>query len=133
MTPAVVFYDGHCRLCRAGARRLLALARPAAIELRDFQLPGALAAFPALTLAECMQAMVLVTPDGRVMRGAQAVVEALATRRGLAFARALYGVPGLRALTDAAYAWVARNRYRWFGRAPACDDGSCALHVSPRA
>ncbi len=127
MQAAILLFDGHCRLCRAGARRLQALARRGAIELRDFQAPDALVAFPGLTHDECMRAMVLAMPDGRRVRGAQAVAEALRTRVGLGWLARLYYVPGLRQLADAAYAFVARNRYR-LGRAQACDDAGCALH-----
>lgn len=132
MAPAIVLFDGHCRLCRAGARRLHALARPGAIELRDFQQPGVLAAFPGLTYDECMRAMILVTPEGRRLHGAAAVAAALRTRPVLGLPAALYGVPGLRQLADALYAFVARHRYRLFGRAPACDEAGCALHIPPR-
>src|SRR6187399_1794073 len=125
--PDVVLYDGHCRICTGGARKLAALARPGAIEMRDFQEPGVLAAFPQLTHEECMQAMQLVTPDGRVFAGAEAVVRALASRTIIGIPARLYYVPGLRQLADAAYAWIARNRYRLSG-APACDDAGCALH-----
>lgn len=129
--PAILLYDGHCRLCIGGARRLQALARSGAVELRDFQQPGVLDAFPMLTRDECMRAMVMVVPGGCVFHGAQAVAEALATRRLIGSLARLYYVPGLRALCDAAYAWVARNRYRFFGRAPACADDACALHFGP--
>jgi predicted DCC family thiol-disulfide oxidoreductase YuxK len=128
----VVLYDGHCRICTGGARRLAALARPGAVEMRDFQEPGVLAAFPQLTYERCMQAMQLVTPEGRVFSGAEAVVRALATRRLVGAPAYLYYVPGLRSLADGAYAWIARNRYRLSG-APACDDAGCALHCPPVA
>jgi predicted DCC family thiol-disulfide oxidoreductase YuxK len=129
---SVLLYDGHCRLCVGGARRLQALARRGAVELRDFQPPGALDAFPGLTRDECMRAMVMVTPDGRRFHGAQAVAEALGTRRLIGPTARLYYLPGLRALCDAAYAWIARNRYRLFGRAPACADDACAVHFGAR-
>jgi len=124
---AVLLYDGHCRLCSAGARRLLRWARPGAIELADFQDPGTLERFPELTLGQCMQALHLVTPDGRVFRAAEAVVVALATR-GWRFEWArLYYLPGLRWAVDRGYDWVARNRYRLAGPAD-CTDAGCALH-----
>lgn len=129
--PAMLLYDGHCRLCVGGARRLQALARRGAVELRDFQQPGVLDAFPGLTREECLRAMVMVNPGGRRFHGAQAVAEALATRRLIGWLARLYYLPGLRALADGAYAWVARNRYRFFGRTPACDDEACAVHFGP--
>src|SRR5256885_1437150 len=98
----VVLYDGHCRICTAGARRLAALARPGAVEMRDFQEPGVLAAFPQLTHEQCMRAMQLVTPDGHVYEGAEAVVRTLRSRPVLGGLARVYYVPGLRTLADLA-------------------------------
>jgi predicted DCC family thiol-disulfide oxidoreductase YuxK len=43
-------------------------------------------------------------------------------------------VPGVRSIAGKAYAWVARNRYRW--NRDVCEDGTCRVHVegggSPR-
>jgi predicted DCC family thiol-disulfide oxidoreductase YuxK len=128
--PDVALYDGHCRICTAGARRLSVLARPGTVELRDFQEPGVLAAFPSLTLEQCMQALQLVTPEGRVFAGAEAVVRILTRRRILGAPAWLYYLPGVRWVCDAAYAWIARNRYRLSG-AEACDDAGCAVHRPP--
>lgn len=128
---AVLLYDGHCRLCRAGAARLGRWAAPGSLELADFQAAGVLERFPGLSHAACMQAVHLVRPDGRALRGAEAVAGVLLTRPVLCAWVRLYYVPGVRALVDATYAWVARNRYRWFGR-PACDEQGCALHLGRR-
>jgi len=126
--PAALLYDGHCRLCTAGSSRLKRWAAPGSVELLDFQAAGVLDRFPNLTHEQCMQAVHLVSADGRVFRAAEAVVALLLTR-GVLFGWArLYYLPGLRALVDLAYAWVARNRYRLMGR-NACSDEACALHL----
>ena len=130
--PDVVLYDGRCRFCVAGARRLAALARPGAIEMRDFQAPGVLAAYPQLTYEACMRAMQLVTMDGRVYEGAEAVARVLMTRPVFGLVARLYFVPGLRQVANALYDWVARNRYRLRGRTDDCEGGACALHYSGR-
>jgi predicted DCC family thiol-disulfide oxidoreductase YuxK len=128
----VVLYDGSCRFCSAAARRLAALVRPGAVEMVDFQAPGALDRFPGVSHAACMQAMHLVTPDGRVYRGAEAAVRALATRRFPGWLAYLYYLPGLRQLLDRLYAFLAAHRYRLMGRtggAAECDSGTCSLHA----
>lgn len=106
------------------------MAKPGALELRDFQAPGALDAFPHVTYAECMKAAQLVTADGLAWSGLEAIVRALATRPLLGFLNGLYLLPGIRRCADAIYRWVARNRYRLLGRAH-CTDGSCAMHFTP--
>jgi predicted DCC family thiol-disulfide oxidoreductase YuxK len=131
----VVLYDGHCKFCRAAAKKLLALARPGALDLVSFQEPGALDPFPGITHDLCMRQMLLVSPDGRVYGGFEAAVRAAATRRGLGALAYLYYVPGIRQICDAVYALIAANRYRLMGKAVAageCEGGTCALHFPRR-
>jgi predicted DCC family thiol-disulfide oxidoreductase YuxK len=127
----IVLYDGLCKLCDGGSRRLVKLARPGAVERVDFQQPGALDPFPGLTHDECMRQMYLVAPDGRLYAGFEAAVQAIATRRGIGWIAYLYYVPGARQLCDLLYRWIAARRYRLFGKkiaAGACDGGACAVH-----
>jgi predicted DCC family thiol-disulfide oxidoreductase YuxK/protein-S-isoprenylcysteine O-methyltransferase Ste14 len=126
----VLFYDGQCRFCEAGSRRLLALARPGTIERLDFQQPGILTGFPGLTWEACLVQMLLVTPDGYVYGGFEAAVRALATRP-LGKVALLYYLPGVRLFFDLLYRLLAAHRYRLMGRtiaAGGCDGGTCALH-----
>jgi predicted DCC family thiol-disulfide oxidoreductase YuxK len=130
----VVLYDGLCRFCTAQVKNLLALARPGTMEAVSFQDPQQLARFPGLTHDRCMQAMHLVTPDGRVFRGCEAAVQALATRPLLGRLARVYYLPGFRQICDAVYAFIAANRYRILGKTVAaggCKDGTCALHGRP--
>jgi len=106
------------------------LARPGAIEAVSFQDPGVLEQFPGLTHEACMQAMVLVTPDGQLYRGFEAAVQAVATRPMLRLPAFAYYLPGIRQVCDRLYAWIAANRYRILGKTVTdeCTDGTCALH-----
>jgi predicted DCC family thiol-disulfide oxidoreductase YuxK len=132
MATSILLDDGHCRLCIAGSEQLLRLARPGAIERRDFQQPGVLAAFPGLSYETCMEAMQLVTPEGRIYAGAEAAARALLTRGPVAAWAYPYYVPGLRHLADWAYGWIARHRYLLRGRDESCESEGCALHLGKR-
>src|SRR4051812_40217401 len=112
----VALFDGHCVFCTSQAERLGRIARPGALELRSFPDPGALDRFPGLTHEACMEAMHLVTPDGRVFVGAEAIVRALETRPALGVLAKVYYVPGLRQLANLGYALVARYRYWIMGK-----------------
>lgn len=132
---SVVLYDGHCKFCTAGAKKLAALARPGTLDLVSFQEPGALDPFPGLTHEACMRQLHLVTPDGRVYGGFEAAVQALVTRPLLGLLARAYYLPGLRQLCDALYRRIAANRYRILGKAVAagaCDGGTCSLHLPRR-
>ncbi len=131
----IVLYDGHCRFCTAQMKYLLALARPGAVEPLSFQEPGVLERFPGLTYDKCMQAMQLLTPDGRVISGFEAAVQAVMTRALMKPIGCLYYLPGFRQLCDALYRWVAARRYRILGKtieAESCAGGTCSLHARPQ-
>jgi predicted DCC family thiol-disulfide oxidoreductase YuxK len=93
--------------------------------LRSFREEGGLAAFPGVSYERCELAMQLVQADGRVVEGAEAIVQALG-RKVWGKLLYIYYVPGLRQLVDALYRVVARYRFRIAGRA--CPDGACAVH-----
>jgi predicted DCC family thiol-disulfide oxidoreductase YuxK len=126
----LVLFDGHCRFCRAAAEKLVRLARPGSVELLSFHEPGALDRHPGLTHDACMRQIHLVTADGRVFVGMEAVARAVSTRFLIGWLAYFYYVPGLRQIADLGYRWIAANRYRFMGRIqPAdCADGACALH-----
>jgi predicted DCC family thiol-disulfide oxidoreductase YuxK len=126
-TRLIALYDGHCRMCTREARRLARIAGREAVDARSFQEDGALDPFPGVTHSACMKALHVIAPDGAVYAGAEAVAR-LAARAPLwgwlAFG---YYLPGVRFLAERAYAWVAKNRYRW--NKDACDPGgTCHLH-----
>ena len=126
-----MLYDGSCRFCTVHVKKLLALAQPKAIEALSFQEPGILDRFPGLSHEACMQAMQLITPNGRIYTGFEAAVRALATRRLFGWLAYIYYLPGVRQFCDWLYGWIAANRYRFGGKTLAeteCPDGACSLH-----
>lgn len=129
----LLLYDGECRFCIAGSARLAAMARPGLVERVDLRDPAAMARHPSIPHNVDFSAIRLVTPDGRMSSGAEAIARALGSRPAWKMVTWLYWAPGIRQLTDAAYRWVARNRFRIMGRAaPSCDSGSCALPTAER-
>lgn len=128
----VVLYDGHCRFCTAGAKKLLGWMGKVDVELADFQAAGVLDRFPGLTYEMCMERLHLVTPAGQVFAGAEALARAAGTRPVLGKVAYVYFVPGLRQLVDGLYGIIATHRYRLMGRVIAegkCAGGTCSLHL----
>ena len=129
----VLVFDGDCRFCQAQVQRLSRWAGPqlAPLPLQQDDLLAAL----GIEHSEAMRAMQLVTRDGYIYCGVEAVVQALRGRAVLGRLLKLYYVPGLRQLADLGYRLIARYRYHILGRAVArgeCDGGSCALHLHPK-
>ncbi len=130
-----IIYDGRCRFCTGSATRLARRLPDSRVELVDYNAPGALDRFSTISREACDKAMHLVDPAGRVFRGAEAAVRAVAARGPFWRVVMVYYLPGLRWLMDRLYALVAANRYRIAGRndrCEACSGGACRRPDSPR-
>ena len=104
---AVVLFDGVCNLCHASVLFVID---------RD---PRAHFAFAALQGEEAELGSVLLVEGGRVYARSTAALRIARRLRGAwPLLSVLVVVP--RPIRDAVYDWIARNRYRWFGRQEAC-------------
>ena len=128
-TP-VILYDGACRLCTSQAKNLANLSKGKVVSRA---LQTELKHFPNLSEAEALKEIKLIDEQGYVYGGAEAIVKLINYGQPI-LGKLLYPyyIPGLRQLANFSYAWVARNRYRLFGKVPeeACDDGACSVHFN---
>ncbi|HEY0112039.1 MAG TPA: DCC1-like thiol-disulfide oxidoreductase family protein [Allosphingosinicella sp.] len=116
--PLIVF-DGECVMCSANARVVLRHDRRRLFRLTTAQSPLGAALYRHFGLRADEEGTILVVKDGHVLTESDAVI---AIPAGLGWpwriAAALKVVP--RPLRDPLYRWVARNRFRWFGRRESC-------------
>lgn len=117
--PRVIFFDGVCNLCNGLVRFVIRrdpsghfhFAPLQSEEGREIQARAGLS-------PEDVDTLVLADGDRAWVRSA-AVIRIL---RGLRWPWPLLAVAWLvpRPIRDAGYRWVARHRYRWFGRQDRC-------------
>lgn len=116
--PLIVF-DGDCVMCSANARFVLGRDRNGRFRLTTAQSPLGAALYRHFGLRADEEGTILVLDRGRVLTESEA---AIAIPAGLGWpwriVAALRVVP--RPLRDSVYRWVARNRFRWFGRRRTC-------------
>jgi predicted DCC family thiol-disulfide oxidoreductase YuxK len=113
-TPvATLIYDGECAMCRASALWIMRRAMDGgALEILPCRSAPRRQRFPQITDEQCMTAMQLVLPDGRVLAGADAMPELLRRMPRWRHLAALFALPGMRPIARRVYAWIARNRMR---------------------
>lgn len=125
----LLLFDGVCNLCHGTVRWVLARDRAQRFDFASLQ-----SAAGREALREALQAagideplppadsdpdsVVLIDARGVHLRS-DAAIE-VARGLGLPWSLAVVGRVLPRALRDPIYRWVARNRYRWFGRKEAC-------------
>lgn len=116
----IVLYDGVCNLCDATVRFILPRDRKGSIRFAPLQ--GAYAQkilmHRDIALQPSLDSLIFIE-DGKVYQNSDG---ALRIALGLSFPWVLAGIFLLvpRPIRDFVYRWVARNRYRWFGREESC-------------
>jgi predicted DCC family thiol-disulfide oxidoreductase YuxK len=65
--------------------------------------------------------------NGLINRGADAVVYVMTKLPSLRFVAWMYHIPGMKWLASRIYQWVAKHRYKLFGKTEECDSGHCQL------
>ena len=120
--PTIILFDGVCNLCSRSVRFIITRDPNARFRFAPLQSDAARRicterGIPMPSAAE--PDSIIVLADGRAIERSDA---ALAITARLRFPWPMLGVFRMipRAVRDWLYRLVARNRYRWFGKADAC-------------
>ena len=118
----IILFDGVCNLCNSAVQWVIERDKEGRFDFASLQSQAARRELESVMRPEEIAALpdsiVLVDSDGIHTRSAAAlrIVRAL----GFPFALLGLGVVVPRAIRDTVYDWIARNRYRWFGRRDTC-------------
>lgn len=115
----VIVFDGVCLLCNRSVAFVLAHDREKKFRFTTMQSTAGSALLRAHGLDPADPLSFLLVDDGIAYTDSDAAIRVIT---GCGGAWYLLGVLRLvpRFLRDAVYRWVARNRYRWFGRRETC-------------
>ncbi len=116
---AIVLFDGVCNLCNSTVQFVLRRDRRQRFLFAPLQSEKGRDLLQRHGLSPDFLDSFVLVEQGRVFTSSSA---ALRIARGLPglwpLLYAFIAVP--RFLRDAVYRWIARNRYRWFGRRDSC-------------
>jgi len=109
--PTILF-DGDCSLCNGAVRFITANDPAGRFAFRSLQDEGEVP-------HDAQPDAIVLLDYGRRYEASDAALHiALGMRWPWPLAFAAILIP--RSIRDAVYRWIARNRYRWFGRTAAC-------------
>ena len=115
----IILFDAECVLCSANAQFILKHDKAARFRLASMQGGVGAALYREHGMDPLDPSSILVVEGDRVRRDSDAV---LSTYEGLGLPWRLLGlfrmVPAI--IRDPVYLWVARNRYRLFGKRATC-------------
>lgn len=121
-TPLTILYDATCVLCMRSKEKLERWRTSGSMRFLALQSPEARALVSQLEEKAYLGAMHVV--EGGTVFSAHEGWYRIMRLAPLPLALAAAATPGW--LSKPIYGWVARNRYRWFGRV--CEGGSCRIH-----
>ena len=115
----IVLFDGVCNLCSGSVQFLLKRDPEGRFRFASLQSDAGRSLMIEHRLDPDALSSVVVVEEGRAWQESSA---ALRIARHLPGAWKLLRVFAVvpRPIRDAVYRWIARNRYRWFGKTEAC-------------
>lgn len=112
-----MFFDGVCNLCNGTVDFFIRRDKKRALRYAPLQGEAAKQLLPP-DMLEDLPSMVLIDKSGRFQRST-AVLKAASKLGGLWPAVQVFLIVP-RPIRDAVYNWIAKNRYRWFGKKDSC-------------
>lgn len=116
---AVLFFDGVCHLCNGVVDWVIQNETKHTIVFAPLQGTTAAAKLSSEDRKN-LETLILVTEKGEILKRSDAVIFILSRTSGLGFALGFFLKLIPRFLRDAAYKFVAKNRYAWFGQRDSC-------------
>ena len=115
MDGPILLFDGTCALCSGLVHRILARDHRGVFRFAALASEAAARVLEEAGYREELPDSVVLLRNGQVFLLSDAAIE---IGRELGFPWSLARAAGIvpRGLRNALYRWVARNRYRWFGR-----------------
>jgi predicted DCC family thiol-disulfide oxidoreductase YuxK len=114
---ATLFFDGYCTLCNNSVDFLMRVDKRQRLSFGSLQSETAQRELPQ-ELRESVDSVILKYNDRVFVKSDAALEVCRILGGGWHFFRIFKILP--RSWRDAIYEWVARNRYRWFGKRETC-------------
>lgn len=120
-----LFFDGNCGMCTRSVYFVDRLNRTGDLRIDTLQSDG-LAARLGVAPSTVLDSAKFLDDAGDVYAGAEAMNAAVSAALGSSLPLRLYRIPGIRALQNAIYRWIAGHRYRFPGTTPHCQSHPAA-------
>ena len=116
---ALVLFDGPCVLCQRSVRTIARFDTRRMFRFASLDSAAGRRALEAAGWPAGERSSVVLVEDGAAWTKSEAALR-IARRLRLPLSALVVFRVVPRPLRDAAYDWIARHRYRWFGRTDAC-------------
>jgi predicted DCC family thiol-disulfide oxidoreductase YuxK len=117
--PPLLLFDGVCNLCHGAVQWILARDRKMVFRFASLQSQAGREALTEAGFTGPVPESIVVIDGGQIYHAGNAALRVASILGGLWSAVAVFRIIP-RGLRDGLYHFIARNRYRWFGKKEAC-------------
>ncbi len=110
----IILFDGRCNLCNASVNFTIKNDRHRRFKLASLQSKAGKALQQRYNLPQNLFSVILIEKDGRLYDKSTAILR-IARHLGFPWSVAALLMHIPRIQRDRIYAYIARNRYKWFG------------------
>ena len=114
----IVLFDGECNFCDASVQFIIKRDKEAAFQFAALQSEVGLALVEKLAVPSTVDSIVFIEGERYYMKSTAALKIARQLDGLWKLSYAAIVVP--KPLRDAVYSYIAKNRYKWFGKKEAC-------------
>lgn len=115
----VILFDGYCNLCNGAVQFTINRDRKNVFRFAPLQSDYAIKALASFQLESSLGDSFILLEDGKVYQRSTAALRVARKLNGL-WPLLYYFIVVPRFIRDGVYNFVARNRYRWFGKQETC-------------
>lgn len=112
MQRNALIYDGECEFCKSWISWALKHQADNKLELISCQSAERQHRFPHIRLEDCEQAIHVITPEGKIFIGGDAVPYFFEAIHGWQWVAFLFKIPCVLWLARPTYRWIATHRHR---------------------
>lgn len=117
--PSIVLFDGVCNFCNASVNFVIDRDPHASFKFGALQSEEGVQLLSELGITPDYLDSILLVENGKVFKDSTAALKIAKKLSGLW--PILYGFIVVPApVRDLVYRWIARNRYKWFGKMDSC-------------
>lgn len=117
-TKPIIFFDGVCNLCNGSVQFVIKKDKAARFRFASLQSAAGQELLQHFKLSQDNFNSFILFEDGQLYTRSTAALRVFSQLKGWKWTRALQWFPLF--IRDGVYKFIARNRYRWFGKRESC-------------
>jgi predicted DCC family thiol-disulfide oxidoreductase YuxK len=120
ISNTIIIFDGYCNLCSSTVQFVIKEDKKKIFSFFPSESESAKLILTKYNLSEIKEKSIILYENGKIYLGSSAILRILMKLGGYykTFAYLMFLIP--KPIRDTVYSFIAKNRYKWFGKRDSC-------------